>query len=89
VKSAYYLTMTRVTQQKGGSSKEVCDDMVWHSIWSLQAPPVVRHFCWKVCNNLLPTKSNLALKKLFLARNVLFASGIRRRWFIVYGVVQL
>lgn len=30
----------------------------------IQSPPVVRQFCWTVCNNLLPTKTNLALKKI-------------------------
>jgi hypothetical protein len=38
--------------------------MIWRSIWSLKAPPMARQFCWKVCNNLLPTKANLAVKKV-------------------------
>jgi hypothetical protein len=27
-------------------------------------PPVVKHFAWKVCNNILPTKVNLFAKKI-------------------------
>lgn len=37
---------------------------VWKVIWSLQAPPAFRSFCWKVRNNLLATKSNLFSKKI-------------------------
>jgi len=64
VKSAYYLMMTRHTQETGECSREIGDALVWQSIWSFNAPPMVWHFSWKVCNNLLPTKSNLALKKI-------------------------
>jgi hypothetical protein len=37
---------------------------VWSSLWSLQAPWVLKHFFWKVCNNALPTKDNLYRKKI-------------------------
>lgn len=64
MKSAYHLTMERDTQARGESSGAGVEDKIWGQIWQLQAPPVVRHFCWTVCNNLLPTKYNLAIKKI-------------------------
>jgi len=30
----------------------------------MRISPAARHFCWKVCNNLLPTNSNLVVKKV-------------------------
>lgn len=36
---------------------------VWKNIWHLPLPPKLRHFWWRVCNNLLASKHNLWLRK--------------------------
>jgi len=59
VRSAYHLEMRRLAQTSGeGLEVDRSEDM-WNRLWRLQAPPILRSFFWKVCNNLLPTKTNL------------------------------
>ncbi|KAL7243729.1 hypothetical protein ACSBR1_016032 [Camellia fascicularis] len=36
---------------------------MWSLIWSLNIPPKVRHFWWRVCQNKLATKENLFRRK--------------------------
>lgn len=36
----------------------------WKGVWRLKVPGVVKHFIWKVSNNILPTKVNLVKKKI-------------------------
>jgi len=31
----------------------------WKLIWSLHVPPKIKHFCWRLLRNSLPTRSNL------------------------------
>ena len=38
--------------------------MVWKKLWKLNIPPKVRMFTWRACSNILPTKVNLAPKKI-------------------------
>jgi len=64
VKSSYHLAISRRAQEKGESSREAANCRIWKSIWRLRVPPVARHFCWKVCHNLLPTMVNLTAKKV-------------------------
>jgi len=64
VKSAYHLAVSRRAQEKGESSKEVADGHIWRAIWRLGITPATRHFCWKVCHNLLPTMVNLSVKQV-------------------------
>jgi hypothetical protein len=64
VKSAYHMAISRRAQEKGERSREAADCRIWKSIWRLRVPPVARHFCWKVCHNLLPTMVNLTAKKI-------------------------
>jgi hypothetical protein len=55
---------------------------------ALTGPPVVRQFYWSVCNNLLPTKHNLALKKIVPSLEyVPFVFKNQRQWSIVCGAV--
>lgn len=37
---------------------------IWKALWNLQVPPTLKHFVWKVCNNILPTKVSLFAKKI-------------------------
>jgi len=64
VRSAYHMEMHRLAQDRGEGSSANDHVEVWKTIWGLHAPPVLKNFCWKVCNNLLPTKVNLHKKKI-------------------------
>jgi hypothetical protein len=64
VKSAYHMEMQRISQERGECSGEYGGGMVWKAIWDLKALPVLRNFCWKVSNNLLPNMENLFGKKI-------------------------
>lgn len=59
VRNAYHLYMARRSQEKRESSRGAVVDPLWNQIWSLQVPPVVRQFCWSMCNNVLPVTQNL------------------------------
>lgn len=36
----------------------------WKLLWSLPVPHKLRHFAWRACRDVLPTKSNLMLWKI-------------------------
>jgi hypothetical protein len=64
VKSAYYQEKKRIAQTEGECSGTEEREDVWKILWSLQAPRALKKFCWKMCNNLLPTKENLFSKRI-------------------------
>jgi len=64
VRSAYYMELNRLAQDRGEGSGANAHVEVWKTIWGMHAPPVLKNFCWKVCNNLLPTKANLHKRKI-------------------------
>jgi hypothetical protein len=64
VKSAYFLEKSYRTRATGECSRAKANWDFWKSIWSSQVQPTVKHFVWKVCNNLLPTKENLFIKNI-------------------------
>lgn len=66
--------MHRLAQDRGEGSGAKNHAEVWKTIWGLQAPPVLKNFCWKVCNNLLPTKVNLHKKKIVDDPSCLFCN---------------
>ena len=37
---------------------------MWKKVWSLNIPPKVRTFMWRACLDVLPTKANLAQRKV-------------------------
>lgn len=37
---------------------------LWDLIWSTQVPNKVKHFIWKACQNILPTRENLYKKRI-------------------------
>ena len=65
VRSAYRLA--RECMAKGGSSG--CSDQsmvhrVWKGVWSMNVPNKIKHFVWKACNGILPTKDALYRRKI-------------------------
>ncbi|XP_042939565.1 uncharacterized protein LOC122274608 [Carya illinoinensis] len=54
--------MSRKHRGKGEESNGVTD--IWKNIWKLNIPGVVKMFVWKALNNCLPTKWNLACRKV-------------------------
>jgi len=58
------MEVMQLVQEREESSSENGSGDVWRLIWSLQAPSVLRIFCWKVSNNLLPNMVNLYRKKI-------------------------
>nr|POE48158.1 putative ribonuclease h protein [Quercus suber] len=36
----------------------------WSSIWKIKVPRKIKHFLWKACANLLPTKENLMKRRI-------------------------
>lgn len=59
VKSAYKIAVSSGDSFCIGSSAVSGDVLFWKNLWKLNIPPKIRIFGWKVCRNLLPTKSNL------------------------------
>lgn len=55
----------KLSVQSLGESSRVAElSTLWHSLWALNVPSVVKVFLWKACHNLLPTKANLFKKKV-------------------------
>jgi len=85
VRNAYHLYMVKRTQAKGESSRGAEVDPLWNQIWSLQVPPVVRQFCWSVCNNVLPVTQICSHGKLLLVRIAPYVFRNQKQWYIAYG----
>jgi hypothetical protein len=60
VRSAYHLAKEISLANEGESSNEGRNERVWQTLWKINCPRVVHLFLWKACNNILPTKENLA-----------------------------
>lgn len=48
----------------GICSTETKEHLYWKAIWDMNILGSVKQFVWRTCNNLLPTKDNLANKKV-------------------------
>ena len=44
-------------------------EMIWKLVWSLKCPNKVKHFLWRACKNVLPTKHCLKYRKVILEDN--------------------
>lgn len=64
VKSAYVLEQSQGKGNLEKSSKGNMFEPKWTAIWNLNIPRVVKHFLWKVCHDILPTKLNLFKRKI-------------------------
>ena len=63
VKTAYQMlaieVINKVPSLSGGEGRKE-----WKSIWKIRVPPKIRHFMWRAVKDSLPTKQNLAHRKI-------------------------
>ena len=65
VKSTYALAYEeKIEQNKGDCSNDSNCKQVWKGICQLKLPHKLRHFAWKVGQNILATKDNLKRRKI-------------------------
>ena len=69
VKSAYRTTVKCIAEAKEGKATPECSDKsrmstIWKTIWGLQCPNKIKHFLWRACRGILPTKKCLAHRKI-------------------------
>ena len=64
VKSACHVALQLQQPDAAEHSRVGRDRMVWKKLWKLNIPPKVRMFTWRACSDILPTKVNLARKKI-------------------------
>ena len=56
-----------VTGAQGGvveHSRAHEDKRLWNKIWRLRVPPKVQNFLWRACSDVLPTRANIARRRL-------------------------
>ncbi|KAI7985423.1 Gamma-tubulin complex component 2 [Camellia lanceoleosa] len=61
IKSGYQCALRLTTDPPANlpSSSTPWCDKDWNFMWSLNLPPKLKHFVWRLCNNILATKQNL------------------------------
>lgn len=57
VKSGYKLFMKSRIEEVSSSNNIMSN--IWRKIWKLKIPSKIKHFCWKIINEMLPTRLNL------------------------------
>ena len=48
----------------GRAFQSAGDKRLWHKMWKMDVPPKVRTFLWRACSEILPTRANLARRRL-------------------------
>ena len=66
IKSAYHLAKEMQERTKAGCSREVANSEVWKLLWNLKVPNTEKHFIWRACNDILPTRENLHRRKIIM-----------------------
>jgi hypothetical protein len=64
VRSAYHLSKELKEREGEQCSSGEKGEEIWKVLWAMEVPNTVKLFCWRACNNLLPTKTNLFFKKV-------------------------
>ena len=64
VKSGYRFLFEANTLQQPGPSNAEAMKPLWSKVWSLAMPNKVKNLIWRACSNSLPTKVNLARRKI-------------------------
>jgi hypothetical protein len=63
IQSSYFLEMEKAKSQRGGASRPR-EEVDWKECWNLKVPCVVKHFLRRALHDLLPTRVNLAKKRV-------------------------
>nr|POE93161.1 hypothetical protein CFP56_40314 [Quercus suber] len=66
VKSMYLVALCLLHPSTEDHSTAVTNERLWKALWSLNTPPIMRLFLWRVCSNILPTRANLHMKRVWL-----------------------
>lgn len=69
VKYPYHLEVEIINRKNGEISNGNTELNYWKMTWKLNVPGFVKHFTWKACNDLLPTKVNL-YKRMVIQNSV-------------------
>ncbi|XP_023873343.1 uncharacterized protein LOC111985934 [Quercus suber] len=66
VKSGYHIArlISKQDADVGESSREVTGSLSWAKLWKLKIPNKIRVFGWRACLDILPTRVNLARRKI-------------------------
>ena len=64
MKTAYQVALRLSHLQSGEHSSASQDQRLRKKLWSQNVPPKFRTFMWRACCNVLPTKTNLARRKV-------------------------
>lgn len=70
------------------SSNRVFGGRVWKTSWKLKVPNKIKVFGWRACHNILPTRANLAQKRIIQGNFVKFAKIVLNLEFMHYGLVE-
>lgn len=72
VRSAYYLAfnlhLSSQNVQGETSNGQDWQGRWWKALWGMNCPAKVKHFAWRACCNILPTKNALALRHVVISR---------------------
>lgn len=64
VKSSYKcICEDSMSEEASGSTRSAASGL-WFGIWKLKMPRKIKHFLWKACAKILPTKVNLMKRKI-------------------------
>jgi hypothetical protein len=55
-----------VARKNAECSNRTAYSALWKNLWSLKIPNTEKNFLWRACHRLLPTKDNLAKRKIVL-----------------------
>ena len=70
VKSAYKVAINILVASPLGSLDSSSDESnmrcFWKRVWKLDVPLKVRHFVWRACRDILPTKTNLRHRQVLV-----------------------
>jgi hypothetical protein len=64
VRSAYHILKEQEGASKAERSNNASFEEIWRKIWQLNIPNVEKHFLWRACHDILPTRANLCARKI-------------------------
>ena len=64
MRSAYHIQKEQELAPKAGGSSSARINSFWRSMWQLKIPNVDKHFLWRACHGIFPTKVKLCERKM-------------------------